>query len=50
MTDGDGCLHSDLPNGVTSKLYIVATNHRPDPEGACGRLWIDTYTPVVADA
>src|SRR5271155_4205461 len=50
VTDGDGCLHSDLPNGVTGKLYIVATDHRPDPDDACGRLWSNTCTLVVADA
>ena len=50
MTDGDGCLHSELPKGVAGKLYIAATDHRPDPEGACGRLWSNTYTLVVADA
>ena len=49
VTDGDGCLHSDLPSGVTGKLYIAATDHRPDPDGVCGRLWSNTYTLVVAD-
>jgi hypothetical protein len=50
MTDGHGYLHCELPNGATRKLYIAATDHRPDPEGACGRLWSNTYTRVVADA
>ena len=50
VTDGDGCLHSDLPNGVTGKLYIVATDHRPDPDDACGGLSSNTCTLVVADA
>jgi hypothetical protein len=49
ITDGDGCLHSDLPNGVTGKLSIAATDNRPDPDGACGRLWSNTYTFVVAE-
>jgi hypothetical protein len=44
MTDGDGCLHCELPNGATGKLYIVATDHRPDAKGACGRLWSNTCT------
>jgi hypothetical protein len=50
VTDGDGCLHSDLPNGVTGKLYIAATDHRPDPGGACGRLWSNTCSLFVAEA
>ena len=50
VTDGDGCLHSDLPNGVTGKLYIAATDHRPDAGAACGRLWSNTCTLMVADA
>ena len=49
VTDGDGCLHCELPGGVTGKLYIAATDHRPDADGACGRLWSNTYTLVVAD-
>ena len=50
MTDGHGYLHCELPNGATGKLYIAATDHRPDPEGACGRLWSNTCTLMVADA
>jgi hypothetical protein len=50
VTDGDGCLHSALPNGVTGKLYISATDHRPDPDGACGRLWSNTCSLFVAEA
>jgi hypothetical protein len=50
VTDGEGCLHSDLPNGVTGKLYIAATDHRPDPGGACGRLWRNTCSLFVAEA
>jgi hypothetical protein len=42
VTDADGYLHCDLPNGVAGKLYIAATDHRPDPDGACGRLWSNT--------
>jgi hypothetical protein len=50
VTDGHGYLHCELPNGATGKLYIAVTDHRPDAEGACGRLWSNTYTLVVADA
>lgn len=50
VTDGDGCLHSDLPNGMTGKLYIAATDLRPDPDGACGRLWSNTCSLFVAEA
>ena len=49
MTDGHGYLHCELPNGATGKLYIAATDHLPDPQGACGRLWSNTYTLVVAE-
>ena len=50
VTDGHGCVHCELPNGVTGKLYIAATDHRPDPDGACGRRWSNTCTLVVTDA
>jgi hypothetical protein len=49
MTDGDGYLHCELPTSAAGTVYIAATDHRPDPEGACGRLWSNTYTLVVAD-
>jgi hypothetical protein len=49
MTDGDGYLHSELPNSATGTFYIAATDHRPDAQGACGRLWSNTCTLVVAD-
>ncbi len=49
VTDGDGCLHSDLPDGVTGRLYISATDHRRDPDGACGRLWSNTCSLFVAE-
>ena len=49
VTDGHGYLHCELPNGAPGTFYIAATDHRPDPEGACGRLWSNTYTLVVAD-
>jgi len=50
MTDGHGYLHSELPTSATGTLYVAATDHRPDPEGACGRLWSNTCPLVVADA
>lgn len=40
ITDWHSCLHCELSNGATG----------PDPEGACGRLWSNTNTLVVADA
>jgi len=50
VTNGNGCFHSEVPNDVTGTLYIAATDHRPDPEGDCGRLWSNICTLVVADA
>jgi hypothetical protein len=49
LTDGDGYLHCELPDSATGTVYIAATDHRPDAGGACGRLWSNTYTLVVAD-
>jgi hypothetical protein len=43
--DGNGHLYADLPaTALTGLLQIAATDHRPDPDGACGRLWSNTYT------
>lgn len=50
VTDGHGCIHCELPIGATGKLYIAATDHRPDAGAACGRLWSNTCTLMVADA
>jgi hypothetical protein len=50
VTDGHGYLHCELPSSTTGTWYIAATDHRPDAEGACGRLWSNTYTLVVAQA
>ena len=50
MTDSHGHLHCELPNGAPGTFYIAATDHRPDPEGECGRLWSNTYTLVVANS
>jgi len=49
LTDGDGYLHCELPDSAAGTVYIAATDHRRDPGGACGRLWSNTYTLVVAD-
>ena len=49
VTDGDGSLHSELPSSVTGTLSIAATDHRRDPDGACGRLWSNACTLVVAE-
>ncbi|HZE14657.1 MAG TPA: hypothetical protein VE197_02515 [Mycobacterium sp.] len=49
LTDGHGYLHCELPDSAPGTVYIAATDHRPDAEGACGRLWSNTYTLVVAD-
>jgi hypothetical protein len=48
VTDGDGCLHSQLPEGVAGTLYIAATDDRPDPDGACGRLWSNTVIVIFS--
>jgi hypothetical protein len=50
VTEGDGDIHCELPDGVMGTLHIAATDHRRDPDGVCGRLWSNTYTLVVADA
>jgi hypothetical protein len=43
-TDRDGRLYADLPaTALTGTLYVAATDHRPDPDGACGLLWSNTY-------
>jgi hypothetical protein len=49
-TDRNGYLHADLPaTALGGMLRIAATDHRPDPDGACGRLWSNTYTLSVRD-
>jgi hypothetical protein len=47
VTEGDGDIHCELPDGVTGTLHIAATDHRRDPDGVCGRLWSNTYILVV---
>jgi hypothetical protein len=34
---------------MTGMLQIAVTDHRPDPDGACGRLWSNTYTLGAPD-
>jgi hypothetical protein len=42
-TDSAGQLHAELPTGAaTGTLRIAATDHRTDPDGACGLLWSNT--------
>lgn len=44
-SDASGDLYAELPATVmTGMLQIAATDHRPDPDDACGRLWSNTYT------
>jgi hypothetical protein len=44
-TDRNGHLYADLPaTALTGTLQVAATDHRPDPDGACGLLWSNTYT------
>src|ERR1700735_2150637 len=38
-------LHAELPaTALIGILQIAATDHRPDPDGQCGRIWSNTYT------
>jgi len=44
-SDRNGRLYADLPaTAVKGMLQVAATDHRPDPHDACGRLWSNTYT------
>jgi len=44
-SDRNGDLHAELPaTALTGILQITATDHRPDPDGQCGRIWSNTYT------
>jgi len=48
--DRNGHLYADLPaTAMTGMLQIAVTDHRPDPDGACGRLWSNTYTLGAPD-
>lgn len=44
-SDRNGDLHAELPaTALSAILQIAATDHRPDPDGPCGRIWSNTYT------
>jgi hypothetical protein len=44
-SDRNGDLHAELPaTALSGILQIAATDHRPDPDGQCGRIWSNTYT------
>jgi hypothetical protein len=44
-SDHNGRLYAELPaTAMTGILQIAATDHRPDPDDACGRLWSTTCT------
>jgi hypothetical protein len=44
-SDRNGVLHAELPaTALIGILEIAATDHRPDPDGPCGRIWSNTYT------
>lgn len=43
-SDRNGDLHAELPaTALVGMLQIAATDHRPDPDGQCGRIWSNTY-------
>ena len=50
-SDRNGHLYADLSAiTATGQLQITATDHRPDPDGNCGRIWSNTCTiKVVAN-
>ena len=44
-SDRNGDLHAELPaTALIGILQIAATDHRPDPDGQCGRIWSNTCT------
>ncbi len=44
-SDRNGNLRAELPaTALVGILQIAATDHRPDPDGRCGRIWSNTYT------
>jgi hypothetical protein len=44
-TGPGGDLYAELPTShATGALHITATDHRTDPDGACGLLWSNTQT------
>jgi hypothetical protein len=46
VTDDEGRVQCELPDGLSGTLRLTVTDHRPDPDGACGRLWSNTCTLV----
>jgi hypothetical protein len=43
VTDPHGKLRGELPTSPgAGGLHITATDHRSDPDGACGLLWSNT--------
>jgi hypothetical protein len=49
-SDRNGDLHAELPDtALIGILHIAATDHRPDPDGECGRIWSNTYTLKFVD-
>lgn len=50
-TDPGGKLYAELPTSRTAgALRIAATDHRNDPDGACGLLWSNTQTVLPGQA
>jgi hypothetical protein len=44
-SDSNGDLRAELPaTALVGTPQIAATDHRPDPDGQCGRIWSNTYT------
>jgi hypothetical protein len=44
-SDRNGDLYAELPaTALIGILQIDATDHRPDPDGQCGRIWSNTCT------
>jgi hypothetical protein len=42
-TDAGGDLYAELPTSPgPGALHVTATDHRPDPHGACGLVWSNT--------
>ena len=49
-SDRNGNLHAEVPaTALIGILEIAATDHRPDPDGQCGRIWSNTYTLKFID-
>src|ERR1700749_3270597 len=44
-SDHTGGLHAELPaTAPEGILQTAATDHGPDPDGPCGRIWSNTHT------